>query len=406
MSEARARRLGASTASVFSWLAFVCGLWNTLLLSGCTITDTVAVAPAPIQPLPGDDAATCTPPECCDAAACTDARVEPEPDCDGGACARDAGCDADSCEVVPPPVCESIACSAFDDRAAYCATPPGEPLVQLGDSCQPGQAPAFRFAVCGCGGEFTTDMPFELDVLSGAAEASLAVNGSLRLGADAKIAGSIYVSGAYSVLASSPPQVTGQVYEGAPPACDCAESRLFDVAGLVAERMSDNDNAPAGLDARSLDGFTGPRSLTLDCGRYYFTRIAGDGRLTLEVRGRAAIFVGGNIELTAGLTLNLTNQASAEIYVAEDVHVTSRLELGSGNQGNRVLLAIGGNGNIQLNGDAVVEGSIYAPHAALVTQGSLELHGALFVRYANLNGESRVHFQPLGPVGPECRAAP
>lgn len=404
MIAAPARRLAASTAPALRaaiWLAHALVL--APVIASCTVTDTVAVAPPLQPPLAGDDAATCVPPGCCDAGSCADARTEP--DCDAGGCARDAGCDADSCGA-PPPVCEPVACSAFDDRSAYCATPPAEPLVQLGDGCEPGQAPSFRFAVCGCGGEFVTDLPFELDVLSGAAESSLAVNGDLHLGADAKIAGSIYVSGTYSVLAGSPPQVTGQVYEGAPPACDCAESRLFDVSGLVAERASDNDNAQAALDARALDGFSGARSLTLDCGRYYFTRIAGDGLLTLEARGRIAIFVGGNIELNAGLTLNLAEQASAEIYVAGDAHVAARLELGTGNQGNRVLLAVGGDGNIQLNGDAIVEGSIYAPRAALVTQGSLELHGALFVRYANLGGATRVHFQPLGPVGPTCQAAP
>jgi hypothetical protein len=401
-------RLGTRTAPRMSAARTprtLVGLALVLVTVACTRTDIVAVAPPPSPPLMGD-AAPCVAPACCDAASCMDARVEPA--CDGGECARDAGCDADSCNVPPPPVCEPLTCSAFDDRAAYCATPPAEPLVQFGDGCEPGQAPSFRFAVCSCQGGLVTDTPFELDVLSGAAEASLAVNGDLRLGADAKIAGSIYVSGSYSVLAASPPQVTGQIHEGVAPACDCAESRLLDVAGLVAERALDNDNAQAGLEAGALDGFSGARSLTLDCGRYYLTRIAGDGSIALEARGRIAIFIGGNIELNGGLTLTLSEQASAEIYVAGNVRVDARLELGTGNEGNRVLLAVGGDGNIQLNGDAIVEGSLYAPRAALVTRSEtlLELHGALFVRYANLNGTSRVHYQPLGPVSPTCQAAP
>jgi hypothetical protein len=308
-----------------------------------------------------------------------------------------------TCPPVLPAACEALTCSALDEQPAYCALAPGTSVVQLGDGCEQGRPPAFRFAVCACEGGLVADVPFELDVLAGAASASLAVNGMLRLGADVTIAGSIYVSGMYSIHTDAPPQITGMVYERAEPACDCEPSRLLDVAQLLSARALDNDNASAGLPADALNGFTGTRSVTLGCGRYYLTRIAGSDALSLEISGRVALFIGDNIELNQGLTLSLQEGATAEIFLAGGMTIDGRLELGSGNDGNRVLLAVGGDRNIQLNGAAIIQGSLYAPRAALVTQGTLEVHGGMFVRRANLGGATRVHFQPLAPPPVDCR---
>jgi len=328
-----------------------------------------------------------------------DAPVEAGPEA-GLDAAPDAAPDA---EPPAPPLCAAIGCERLASRALICASEPRRPSVQLGDGCEVGEGPRFRYAVCACS-DLVTDDPFGVDVLAGVVpgSASVAINQDLRLGADATIDGSLRISGLYSPLNGSPPQVSGSVLEGAAPACDCEPARLLDVAALVQARASDNDNDRAGLDPASLDDYSGMRALTLDCGRYYLPRLAGSGPLQIEARGRVALFIDGNIELGDTLTLTLQDAASAEIFVRGNVRVNGRVELSTSNDGNRILLMVGGTGNIQLNGPTTIDGSLYAPRAELVTQAGLELHGAMFVRRAALSGVTRVHFEPLAAPDPSC----
>jgi hypothetical protein len=93
--------------------------------------------------------------------------------------------------------------------------------------------------------------------------------------------------------------------------------------------------------------------------------------------------------------LTLTNGATAEIYVRGNVRVSGKLELGTSNDGNRVLLIAEGDGTIELGADAIIDGSIYAPREELVTRGTFELNGSLFVARANFQHATRVHYAPL-----------
>ena len=319
---------------------------------------------------------------CSDAASC-DAAVNMN--CDGGACA--------------PGTCSAAACTSIANTATFCSA--AQPAsVTLGDGCDAAGHATFRYAVCACG-DLITNSSLEIDALDGTAvpaSASISINDELRLGPDTNIDGSVYVTGRYG--AATPPRLTGSLIQNAEPSCACDATDLLDIPALISARANDNDDALLGLTARTLENFGAERSLTLDCGRYYFDRVAG-GRLAIEARGRIAVFIAGNLALDGGLFLTLQDTARAEIFVGGNVQVSGRLELGTSNDGNRVLLAVHGNGTVNLE-DAVLDGTLYAPRAELVTRGPFELHGSLFVNRANFGAPARIHYQPLAAAQTTC----
>jgi hypothetical protein len=328
----------------------------------------------------------------CDAADCRDAEVV-EPGDDAGD-AGDAGCAPPAdCGMPMPGNCAAQSCRSIATKLDFCAA--GQPpTVVLGDSCDAVGRTHFKFAVCTCRG-LVTNAGFEVDSLSSTAAAggaSVASNDEVRLGPDTSIDGALYVTGMYGAAAT--PRVAAGVMESAPPACSCDPKLFLDTAALISARSRDNDNAAAQLTATSLNGFNGS-TLSLDCGRYYFDRVVGSGLLSIEAKGRVAIFIAGDLGLDDGLTLTLQSGATAEIYVGGNVRVGGRLELSTSNDGNRVLLAVGGTGTIDLAQDALIDGSIYAPRAEIVTRGTLELNGSLFVNRANFAKATRVHYQPI-----------
>jgi hypothetical protein len=336
---------------------------------------------------------------CDDASSCADARVD-----DAQVDAQiDAGCrDAADCGTPQPVSCAAEGCSSLANRDEFCSAARPASVV-IGDSCDPLTGPTFEYAVCTCGG-LVTNSPFEVDSLDDAAapnRASVAINDELQLGPDTSIDGSLYVTGRYEAMAA--PRVSGSVFQRAAPKCDCDPTHYLDIAALIAASSRENDNARAQLTATTLSGLSSGRSLSLDCGRYYFDRATGRGLLQIEARGRVAIFIAGDLSLDDGLTLTLQNGASAEIYVGGNVRVVGRLELSTSNDGNRVLLVVNGTGTINLT-SGIIDGTIYAPRSEIVTRGPLEIHGSMFVRRASFGDATRVRYVPLVAARSMCVA--
>ena len=94
-----------------------------------------------------------------------------------------------------------------------------------------------------------------------------------------------------------------------PCACDAAE--LLDVAGLVAAARSANDDAAVGLGP---DLATAPSSLSLPCGRFFFSAVKGSSA-HLQVQGRVALFVEGDVELSSQFVLDLAAGAELDWFI-------------------------------------------------------------------------------------------
>jgi hypothetical protein len=299
-------------------------------------------------------------------------------------------CSADGC---PAPDCGARACAPLSSQRALCASA-GAP-VQAGDSCDAASsAQIARYGLCSC-----TDLvaPAALNVdaydatLSrpAAGAAALGINGSLHVAQGGRIDGSLRAAGAIS---GGDLELTGELIESSVPPCACAESGLLDVGALARAARDDNDNVALGLDPTEFASFDGNRELPLPCGRYFLTRLAGNGALTIRAQGNVALFVEGNVELDQTLDLRPEPGARLSVFVAGEMRVGGAFTLGGDPSGSeRAALLLGARGTLQLRGSTSLVGTLYAPRAELVTAGDLEVYGSLFVRRAALEGDLTLH---------------
>ncbi len=171
--------------------------------------------------------------------------------------------------------------------------------------------------------------------------------------------------------------------------CDC--STPFDVASYVTQRQNNNDNAAIGLDPGKLTNYAGDQTLNLTCGRFYLNRIGGSGKINLNVTGRTALFINGDINLSNELTVTLGGGGELDMFVNGGLTSSAPLNFGNQDTPARVRLYMGGSRNINLAGGSVLGGNVYAPQSALVNSGALEVYGALFVNSFNPSQTVKIH---------------
>lgn len=330
----------------------------------------------------------------------------------------------------------------------------------------------FRFAVCACtggqvSGTFRTDS-FKSGGGGAASDvASIAANGSIATNSHATIGGSVYGGGV--ALATGQPavslsadgtiardvraggdvvvngvfQVSGDLYTSgdvkimsgslatvgkvhvAPghsaagvtagggvvtesvtvvPPCDCTDK--IDVAAIAAAFATSNDNAMANVTTTALDYPAG--AVKLDCGRYYFDRIAG-GDVTLHVTGRAGIFIGGDLKVTGALTIDLSPGAEVDLFIAGNFSLNGPAMLGSVSAPAKVRVYVGGT-TMDISGNVSVGANLYAPNADLAIASSFEMSGAVYAHRLAFSGDFAIHYDEsildvtgCAPTGGGCK---
>lgn len=320
---------------------------------------------------------------------------------------QESGCSGDAGSCAGEGRCEAKACDALVTREALCRG--AQPLVQAGDSCGAnGRSPAARFALCSCT-DLVTHAPLRVDAFSGSVAQSaselprLGINGNLTLDGVDALNADFLVRGRVAVADGAVLQPIMRV-SSAP--CDCNPGSLLDIDALAKAhaRDNDNDNASAGLTSAQLDGFRGAQTLDLSCGRYYFTRFKGDDAITIRARGNVAIFVATNIELNDALSVQTEDAASqVSLFVAGDMHVGGTLSLGGDPNGrSRVDLYLASEGTLEIAGSADITGRLYAPSVELVSTGTFQLYGSLFVRRAAPGAEFNLHYDERAATPAIC----
>lgn len=181
--------------------------------------------------------------------------------------------------------------------------------------------------------------------------------------------------------------------------CDC--DATLDVGAVVEDHRDDNDDALAGLTPSSLaEG--DDRRIALDCGRYYFDRVAG-GALELVIRGRVAIFVASDLALEGAFVVRLEEGGELDLFVAGNVLGTASWTIGDPASPSRVRLYFGGAGTVDLGAGGELAANLYAPRAELVTPERLEVFGSVFVRRLAASGPVTVHYdEGILDIGDEC----
>jgi hypothetical protein len=340
-------------------------------------------------------------------------------------------------------------------RDAFCAGAVTIPTRQ-GDVCAGNVADrAFRFALCTCSelswiGTLTTSGSVGVDGYAVAAQ-PYHVGGSLWIAgeppgapglfmmgsAPSDVAKDLHVGG--GIMGQGPLTVHGDVFSGGnttcpgmmvdgvlhvpvgssvsgvaaakgivhepvvvPKPCDCKTPPL-DIAAAIDALAKSNDDAATGIAPTDLDRFVGPKALDLPCGRYFFQQVNGQD-ISLHLRGRATIAVGGDVLVTGSFDIGLDPGAELDLYVGGSLQVPSATSFGSTAEPAKIRAYIGGP-SVFLPAGMNVGANVYAPNALVSSRGDLELFGALFANRVSFGASVTVHYDEAILGGRGCMQA-
>jgi hypothetical protein len=163
------------------------------------------------------------------------------------------------------------------------------------------------------------------------------------------------------------------------PPCACAPEQIIDVAALVDQAQSDNDNALVGLEPDDLNVVVGiGAELTLPQGRYFINQLGGVGSLTLHVTGPVALFVADDLVATGLFRVELEPDAELDVFVRDNLVVTGAALFGDPERPSSTRIYVGGTGDVAIAGASVFVGNVYAPSANILVGGFGKVEGSLF----------------------------
>lgn len=236
-------------------------------------------------------------------------------------------------------------------------------------------------------------------------DGDLSLAGTWRVGRDAWVAGTISAAtgeggfvierdlhqpaGAGRDAVSIGGALVDDAFDLAPP-CPCAPADIVPVDAIVSDAAWNNDDAIRGVDPSALSGVVGSAWAELPSGRAYFDDISGAGDIGLVVRGRTAVFVGGDVSIAGALHIDLEPGAELDLYVGGDVEVAGSVSLGDESRPSAVRLWLAG--GVDLAGSAYFVGDVYAPRATLSAAGDVEIVGAAFFGAVDLAGSLSVRY--------------
>lgn len=163
------------------------------------------------------------------------------------------------------------------------------------------------------------------------------------------------------------------------PPCACAPEQIIDVAALVVDAATNNDNASAGLDVDDLDAVIGiGAELILPSGRFYVDDVAGLGSVTLRVTGKAALFLADDLTATGLFRVELEPGAELDVFIRDNLTLTGAALFGDLQRPGATRVYVGGSGDITLTGASAFTGNLYAPTADVRLAGAAHVDGSLF----------------------------
>ena len=254
----------------------------------------------------------------------------------------------------------------------------------------------------------STDITTSTVVVSGElhAEGEMRPSPTLNVGADAWMAGGIQTTGDVTIggavhIPAGAPDMVGMSNFSAPltaafqvaPACECDPSEFVDVAGVVATYKANNDDAALDIDPTALANVQSAVTMTLPCGRIYFTTIASNqAPIQLTAAGHVAVFVGGDIS-TSDFEIEVEPGDELDLFVAGNIDVRGSFLVGDMSNPARARTYVGGS-TVNLQSAATLAGNLYAPQATLTLGGSAPttLYGSIFASALSAGADLTIHY--------------
>jgi len=185
--------------------------------------------------------------------------------------------------------------------------------------------------------------------------------------------------------------------------CDCEPAHLVDVTSMVDLAQLQNDNAAIGLNPNALKDVLWAAEITLPCGRYYLNAISGLAKITVNVTGRVALFIGGDLNTAGIVEFKLSPGAEVDIFIKGNLVLAGMGTFGDKAHPARTRLYVGGTNDITLIGVGGFVGNVYAPRALVTGVGYVEVYGSIFARdFVSPGYAYLVYDRAIQQVGEDC----
>ncbi len=219
----------------------------------------------------------------------------------------------------------------------------------------------------------------------------------------ATVAGDLHHQGTVTAL---PLSVSGTKTNGpvtiAPP-CPCGAANILDVAAIVAEGATANDDTAAGLTPSSWTNVLVDDTVTLPCGRYYLNSIQIGGSLNIQVTGRVALFVAADVTVIGNLQITLGPNAQIDIFITGNLDLVGLAVFGNKSRPADTRIYVGGSGNVNLVGAGEFVGNLYAPLSTVTAPGYVDVYGSIFCNDFQIPGYADFNYDSaITEVGANC----
>ncbi len=174
-----------------------------------------------------------------------------------------------------------------------------------------------------------------------------------------------------------------------PPPCECEPDELLDIDSIVDDGKLNNDNnhPDVMLDPAALNNLGFATVLDLPCGRFFLESIGGVGAVTINVTGRTALFIEGDVSTVGAFQVNFVGpDAELDIFIKGDLNQIGYGSFGNADRPADLRVYVGGSGDILYLGYQPFAGNLYAPKARLASDGYLPVNGSVFVRDIMVGG--------------------
>ncbi len=174
---------------------------------------------------------------------------------------------------------------------------------------------------------------------------------------------------------------------------ECSEADRLPISEIVSRHSGpDNDNAAVGLDPEALAGSDGDGILRLPCGEYYLSSIDVNDSTTIVAEGRTALYVGGDVEIGQNLTIKPTAGAELDVFIAGDVTLDDRIELGDAAYPASTRFYVGGDDGWDFGSDGRMAGFVYALPGGIVADDGIELYGGMYTDNLDAGSDVEIHY--------------
>ena len=188
--------------------------------------------------------------------------------------------------------------------------------------------------------------------------------------------------------------------------CQCGDD-VLDIDAIVAAARTDNHNADVDLAADAYADLVSTNVIELPCGRFYLDGVGGAGDLTLQVNGRTALYIGGDLRVSGSLNVELGPEGELDVFVAGTLDGTGSMSFGDPMRPAATRVYVGGSGEVSLQGGSAFVGNLYAPRAPISIAGSSDIYGSVFGRRIDSAGSLGVHYdRAILEVGEDCPDTP